>query len=736
MTEKGQDQEKKNSVSRQGQQDEVVREPQVISEETQISLSGLDLSKRVRRILEESGFRTVESLLDLLEYDPQMLLDIKGFGKKSLEEVQQRLREAGYRWESPEPAESETPESSEAELAELEALGVSSRGEAVALGLVGPAAGAAEEARSEVREVQEEPQREVERQRPWRSRGKIIGFDPEKEQGNILLENGEEALFTTGAILDGSIPRLDQEVECSIEETQRGPVAFDIEVVEATEAEEIEVPEADVPDFLRERLRQEREPDHEAGARASVDWSQAHRVGMPTSEELEALLAKRPEERREQEGPPVGPPEPPEEIPPGEPEPQPEPEVARPEAVEAPPSRPPMPPGPPEAPPPEEAGPEAAEVERVPGWWSAWGWIVAALIIGVLAIGTGGGLLLLRGYAPAPVVPVVMTATPSPVPPSATPYPTYTPYATFTPQPTVVVEKPVEKVVEKAVTVTAMPTPTAAPSPTPDQRVEQLVQDVRDLAAAFSGLTQIVSQTIAAQVQAAPAVQVAAPLTVTLESPVLFDADSCAPEVSRGCSFDVGVNPGQVGLAFGWHIAWPQGGLDVGGNGCDLVVLRQGWYENLVILDGRYEVYDVPQTDYEGWLEVLAVQRADEQSANYRCPSKRFADIPQWDSTSPSPPIAPTTTPTATPTRGPTPSPTPTTTVARIRRATGQNKSLTFQVGDSVYGWRIKLADSRTCDGGECWLPTTPLSGTVTSGVINPWPNEVPEKTKKNPWKP
>lgn len=208
--------------------------------------------------------------------------------------------------------------------------------------------------------------------------------------------------------------------------------------------------------------------------------------------------------------------------------------------------------------------------------------------------------------------------------------------------------------------------------------------------------------------------------TESFEAPVLFDADSCAPEENPdGCSLDVGVNPGQVGVVFGWHIAWPKGNLDAGGNGCDLAVLRPGWYENLKIHDGRYEVYNVPQDDYGGWLEVLATQRADEQAANYSCPAKDFENIPQWDSSSPSPPTA---EPTATPT-----------VEACERRTTGENKSLRFNAGEAVYGWRITLDTGKECDGGKCYLLSAPSSGEVTSGVICPWPEEV---QGVNPWDP
>jgi hypothetical protein len=122
-----------------------------------------------------------------------------------------------------------------------------------------------------------------------------------------------------------------------------------------------------------------------------------------------------------------------------------------------------------------------------------------------------------------------------------------------------------------------------------------------------------------------------------LAAPVLHHSDSHAPEEGYG-SFDIGVKSDQIGIAFGWHLRWPKAELDAGGEGCDLVILTPGWYENFQVLDGRYEVYDIPSNDYDGWVEVLGQQRADEQSANYSCPTKTFEDLPQWESSIPSPP--------------------------------------------------------------------------------------------------
>lgn len=86
-------------------------------------------------------------------------------------------------------------------------------------------------------------------------------------------------------------------------------------------------------------------------------------------------------------------------------------------------------------------------------------------------------------------------------------------------------------------------------------------------------------------------------------------------------------------------------------------------------------------------------------------------------------------------TPSPTATPTPTvTSTPRGRIETGENQSLCFNPGEEIYGWKIKLSSGAVCDGGDCWLPVAPESGIVTSGVINPWPGEVPEGTE--PWIP
>lgn len=90
--------------------------------------------------------------------------------------------------------------------------------------------------------------------------------------------------------------------------------------------------------------------------------------------------------------------------------------------------------------------------------------------------------------------------------------------------------------------------------------------------------------------------------------------------------------------------------------------------------------------------------------------------------------VEPTATATATETATPTKTPTP------ERRVTGDGGSLVFQAGEEVFGWKIMLLPSgRTCDGGNCWLPSAPEGGVVTSGVVNPWSSETVGIT---PWVP
>lgn len=218
-------------------------------------------------------------------------------------------------------------------------------------------------------------------------------------------------------------------------------------------------------------------------------------------------------------------------------------------------------------------------------------------------------------------------------------------------------------------------------------------------------------------------------------SPILFDAQSTGRSV--GFAYNIGVNEGQHALVFGYQIVW--NGKSLGGpdNGCAFVELKPGWYPNFYILDGRYEIRSLPAVNADFWKQKLTLDGLAEQGAHYGCPSGLTYDqVTKWDSALPSPPVtgqvapAPVTSdvkPTAV---------APISVPAKERRATGANETLSFQMGESVYGWGISLLNGKTCTGGECYLASAPTGGSVTSGVVNPWDNEVPAATKARVWKP
>ena len=113
----------------------------------------------------------------------------------------------------------------------------------------------------------------------------------------------------------------------------------------------------------------------------------------------------------------------------------------------------------------------------------------------------------------------------------------------------------------------------------------------------------------------------------TLVNPELFDAGEDPAGKFNPGFFDIGVNDNQIGIVFGYNLAW--GKHFVKGEGCEIVVLSGGWYENFEILDGRYEIYTLPSSDPTGWTKVLVEQRVAEQATHYECP----ADVvpPVWE---------------------------------------------------------------------------------------------------------
>ena len=92
---------KKLKVHEDIQKEKEERETQKVS--TDVPVDVLDLGTRVTNALIDAKITTVAELLTLLEGGDQPLLDIKGFGRKSLIDLKKALRAQGF--EIPEAAE-------------------------------------------------------------------------------------------------------------------------------------------------------------------------------------------------------------------------------------------------------------------------------------------------------------------------------------------------------------------------------------------------------------------------------------------------------------------------------------------------------------------------------------------------------------------------------------------------------------------------------------------------------
>ena len=66
-------------------------------------VADLDLGTRVENVLVEAGLSTIGDILERLEGGEQAMLDISGFGRKSLIDLKKTLRQMGYKL--PEAAE-------------------------------------------------------------------------------------------------------------------------------------------------------------------------------------------------------------------------------------------------------------------------------------------------------------------------------------------------------------------------------------------------------------------------------------------------------------------------------------------------------------------------------------------------------------------------------------------------------------------------------------------------------
>ena len=92
---------KKLKVHEDYQKEQKERETKKASAD--ISIEVLELGTRVTNILEDKKLATVADILTLLENGDQALLDIKGFGRKSLIDLKKAIRAQGL--EIPEAAE-------------------------------------------------------------------------------------------------------------------------------------------------------------------------------------------------------------------------------------------------------------------------------------------------------------------------------------------------------------------------------------------------------------------------------------------------------------------------------------------------------------------------------------------------------------------------------------------------------------------------------------------------------
>jgi large subunit ribosomal protein L31 len=92
---------KKLKVHEEYQKKQQAREEKKVSAD--VSLETLELGTRVENILMDAELTTVADVLSLMEDGDQALLDIKGFGRKSLIDLKKALRSKEY--EIPEAAE-------------------------------------------------------------------------------------------------------------------------------------------------------------------------------------------------------------------------------------------------------------------------------------------------------------------------------------------------------------------------------------------------------------------------------------------------------------------------------------------------------------------------------------------------------------------------------------------------------------------------------------------------------
>lgn len=224
-------------------------------------------------------------------------------------------------------------------------------------------------------------------------------------------------------------------------------------------------------------------------------------------------------------------------------------------------------------------------------------------------------------------------------------------------------------------------------------------------------------------------------------NPYPFYSQSCSP--NEQCVWDVGTmrsltfndSPAtQVGIAKGVEISWNGQTADAGPSGrCSLVVLApNSWFENLTTTDANVTLYNVytGDNDVAGWTKTIAVQAAQEQSADYGCPMKSFPDdFDIWSSDVESPPCEVigfecTDADGSSSTQSNPDDEACETLDCKERKATADfGGKLSFREGDAVAGYLITLSSGEQFT--NCFFDSAPSGGTVIDGVVHPRKDEV-----------
>jgi len=107
------------------------------------------------------------------------------------------------------------------------------------------------------------------------------------------------------------------------------------------------------------------------------------------------------------------------------------------------------------------------------------------------------------------------------------------------------------------------------------------------------------------------------------------DSDSTGKTSTK--VYDIGIHPGEFGIVKGFSVNFNGTTYGDGKLGCALFMLTPGYYRNITVTDGRFEVYFLPNSnplDPTGWSKVLADQAQSVEHSIYKCPNKALSEIP------------------------------------------------------------------------------------------------------------